>query len=115
MFLSILTIFFLVPAVVALAVGLGARYPDFKSENPAMSATSFGGVLFMLLSFGLIALVVILEAGPVYRIFMSRMHDHSFSFLQILWFVLSFAFALFLCVFAVFYPMKLGEINLLKR
>jgi len=115
MFLSALTIFCLVPAVVALAVGLGARYPDFKSENPALSVTSFGGVLFMLLSFGLIALVIILEAGPVYRIFMSRIHGYGFSWMQILWFILSFALALFLCVFAVFYPMKLGEKNLLKR
>jgi len=115
MFLSILTIFCLVPAVVALAVGLGARYPDFKSENPAMSVTSFGGVLFMLLSFGLIALVIILEAGPVYRIFMSRMLGYSFSLMQILWFALSFAFALILCIFTVFYPMKLGEIYLMKR
>lgn len=115
MFLSIVTIFCLVPAIVSLAVGLGARYPDFKSENPALSATSFGGVLFMLLSFGLIALVIMLEAGPVYRIFMARMHGHSFSLWQILWFVFSFGLALFLCVFAVFYPMKLGEKNLLKR
>jgi ABC-2 type transport system permease protein len=115
MFLSVLTIFCLVPAVVALAVGLGARYPDFKSENPALSVTSFGGVLFMLLSFGLIALVIILEAGPVYKIFTSRIHGYGFSWIQILWFALSFAFALFLCVFAVFYPMKLGEKNLQKR
>jgi ABC-2 type transport system permease protein len=115
MILSVLTIFCLVPGVVALAVGLGARYPDFKSENPALSVTSFGGVLFMLLSFALIALVTILEAGPVYKIFISRMHGHGFSWIQILWFVLSFAFALFLCAFAVFYPMKLGENNLLKR
>ena len=115
MFLSIVTIFCLVPAIVGLAVGLGARYPDFKSENPALSATSFGGVLFMLLSFGLIALVIMLEAGPVYRIFMARMHGHSFSSWQMLWFVFSFSLALFLCVFAVFYPMKLGEKNLLKR
>ena len=115
MFLSVLTIFCLVPAVVALAVGLGARYPDFKSENPALSVTSFGGLLFMLLSFGLIALVIILEAGPVYKIFMARMHGYAFSWMQILWFILSFAFALFLCVFAVFYPMRLGEKNLLKR
>jgi len=115
MFLSVLTIFFLVPAVVALAVGLGACYPDFKSENPALSVTSFGGVLFMLLSFGLIALVIILEAGPVYKIFMARMHGYAFSWIQILWFIFSFTFALFLCVFAVLYPMRLGETNLLKR
>jgi ABC-2 type transport system permease protein len=69
----------------------------------------------MLLSFGLIALVIILEAGPVYKIFMARMHGYAFSWIQILWFVFSFTFALFLCVFAVLYPMRLGEINLLKR
>ncbi len=115
MFLSVLTIFCLVPAIVALAVGLGARYPDFKSENPAMSATSFGGLLFMLLSFGLIASVIILEAGPVYRIFMAKLHGQSLSLTQITRLVLSFTFALFLCIFAVFYPMKLGEKHLLKR
>jgi ABC-2 type transport system permease protein len=115
MFLSVLTIFFLVPAIVALAVGLGARYPDFKSENPAMSATSFGGVLFMLLSFSLIASVIILEAGPVYRIFMAELHGQALSVKQIIRLALSFSFALFLCIFAVFYPMKLGENNLLKR
>ncbi len=115
MILSVLTIFCLVPAVVALAVGLGARYPDFKSENPALSVTSFGGGLFMLLSFGLIALVIILEAGPVYKISMAIIHGYRFSPLQILWFVLSFALALFICVFSVFYPMKLGERHLLKR
>ncbi len=115
MFLSVVTIFFLVPAIVALAVGLGARYPDFKSENPALSVTSFGGILFMLLSFGLIALVIVLEAGPVYKIFMNRMYGQRFSPTQIVWITLSFAFSLFLCVFAVFYSMKLGEKNLLKR
>jgi ABC-2 type transport system permease protein len=115
MFLSVLTIFFLVPAIVALAVGLGARYPDFKSENPAMSATSFGGLLFMLLSFSLIASVIILEAGPVYRIFMAELHGQTLSVGQIIRLALSFSFALFLCIFAVFYPMKLGEKNLLKR
>lgn len=115
MFLSMVTIFCLVPAIVGLAVGLGARYPDFKSENPALSVTSFGGLLFMLLSFGLIAAVIILEAGPVYRIFMSRMHHHSLSGSQALWMAVSFSLALLLCVFAIFYPMKMGEKHLLKR
>ncbi|MRR16141.1 MAG: hypothetical protein EG826_06765 [Deltaproteobacteria bacterium] len=115
MFLSVVTIFFLVPSIVGLAIGLGARYPDFKSENPALAATSFGGVLFMILSFGLIALVIILEAGPVYKIFMSRLQGYGFSWLQKLWFILSFALALFLCLFSVVYPLKMGEKYLLKR
>lgn len=90
-------------------MGLGARFPDFKSENPALAATGFGGVLFMLLSFGLIAAVLILEAGPVYRIFMSRLHGHGFYALEMLWFIFSFVFALMLCLFAMFIPMILGE------
>ena len=115
MFLSVITIFCLVPAVVGLAVGLGARYPDFKSENPALSVTSFGGLLFMLLSFGLIAAVIVLEAGPVYRIFMSGISKQHFTVWQMIWFVFSFCLALLLCVFATIYPMKLGEKNLLKK
>jgi len=115
MIVSVLTIFCLVPAVVGLAVGLGARYPNFKSENPALSVTSFGGLLFMLLSFGLIASVVVLEAGPVYRIFMSGISKQHLTSGQMIWFVVPFCLALFLCIFATVYPMKLGEKNLMKK
>src|SRR5208337_4469109 len=62
MVLSTITIFCLVPAVVGLATGLGAIYADFKSENPVQVVTGFGGLLFMILSFSLIAVVIILEA-----------------------------------------------------
>lgn len=109
MFLSIITIFCLVPAIIGLAVGLGARYPDFKSENPALSVTSFGGLIFMLLSFGLIASVIILEAGPVYFIFMAKLHHRLLSLTQIFWFSASFVLAFVLCVIAALYPMKRGK------
>ena len=109
MYLSMLTILFLVPAITGLAVGLGARFPDFKSENPALAATGLGGVVFMLLSFGLITAVLILEAGPVYRIFMARLHGQGFSAMQIMWFLLSFIFAICLCLCSLFLPMILGE------
>lgn len=112
MILSAATIFFLVPAVVAMAIGLGAIYPDFKSENPALSVTSFGGLLFMLCCFGLIILVIILEAGPVYYIFMATLHNQSFSVLKIVWTIISFTLALFLCAVATLYPMHLGEKSL---
>jgi ABC-2 type transport system permease protein len=114
MYLSMLTVLFLVPAITGLAVGLGARFPDFKSENPALAATGLGGLIFMLLSFALIAAVLILEAGPVYRIFMARLHSQGFSAPQILWFIFSFVFALLLCLFSLFLPMKAGEKHLHK-
>ncbi|MEN6376093.1 MAG: hypothetical protein ABFD75_15110 [Smithella sp.] len=112
MALSILTIFCLVPAVVAMGIGLGAIYPDFQSENPAQTVTSFGGLLFMILSLALIAVVIILEAGPVYYIFVSGMRHQSLTTWQMAWFAGSFTIALFLCIFVVAYPMRLGEKNL---
>jgi ABC-2 type transport system permease protein len=112
MVLSSTTIFCLVPAVVSLGIGLGAVYPNFQSENPAQVVTSFGGLLFMIICFVLIAAVVILEAGPVYYIFMAGMRNQNLALWQIVWLTGSFAAALFLCLFAVIYPMRLGERHL---
>jgi len=115
MILSVITTFFLVPAIVGLATGLGAVYADFKSENPVNTVTSFGGLLYMILSFGLIAVVIILEAGPVYKIFMADLRGRSLSMIQIIWSFVSFGLALFLCLFAAIYPMRVGEKSLIIR
>ncbi len=115
MFLSTITIFWLVPAVVGMAVGLGAVYADFKSENPAQAVTSFGGLVFMVLCFCLIATVVILEAGPVYSIFMADLRGQGISLFQLTWSVISFVFAFSLCLLAIFYPICLGEKKLRIR
>ncbi len=109
MALSVVTVFLMVPGVVALGVGLGAAYPDFQSENPAQSVTSFGGLLFMLLAAGFIAAVIVLEAGPVYAVFMAGFHGRSLSGLQWVWLVVSFTLVILLCILAVILPMRLGE------
>ena len=115
MALSAVTVFLMVPGVVALGIGLGAAYPDFKSENPAQSVTSFGGLLFMLLAAGFIALVIVLEAGPVYTVFMADYRGYSLSVWQWTWLVVSFALVVLLCVLAVILPMRLGERRLAGR
>ena len=112
MVLSAVTIFCIVPAVVGLGIGLGAIYADFKSENPVQVVTGFGGLLFMIISFSLIALIIIMEAGPVYYIFMAQLRGQSLSFIQIVWTISSFGLALFLCLFAIFYTIHLGEKSL---
>ncbi|MCX5841578.1 MAG: hypothetical protein NTY16_09040, partial [Deltaproteobacteria bacterium] len=109
MILSTVTVFLMVPGVVAMGVGLGAAYPDFQSENPAQAVTSFGGLLFMILCAGFIGLVIILEAGPVYAVFMAGIRGQSLSILQWIWLVISFALVLLLCILAVILPMRLGE------
>lgn len=115
MWLSAITMIFMVPGIVALGVGLGAAYPDFKSENPAQVVTSFGGLLFMLLSAGFIGLVIILQAGPVYTFFMSQVRGKTMNFFQWLWLVGSFSLVFILCVLSVAVPMCLGIKNLQER
>jgi ABC-2 type transport system permease protein len=106
--LSVITIFLMVPGVVAMGVGLGAIYPDFQSENPAQSVTSFGGLLFMILCAFFIGAVIILEAGPVYQLFMADLHGRSLSALQWVWVIVSFSAVVVLCALALLIPMRIG-------
>jgi ABC-2 type transport system permease protein len=109
MILSVITIFFIVPAVVAMGIGLGAVYPNFQSENPANAVTSFGGLLFMILCFALTAVVIILEAGPVYHVIMAGLRNQPLAVWQVAWLTVSLATALLICLAAIYYPMRLGE------
>jgi ABC-2 type transport system permease protein len=109
MALSVITVFFMVPGIVSMGVGFGAAYPDFKSENPAQSVTSFGGLLFMILCAGFIATVIVLEAGPVYSVFMADFRGVSLTALQWIWLIGSFSLVLVLCILAVVLPMRWGE------
>jgi len=66
----------------------------------------------MLCCFGLIILVIILEAAPVYYLFMAMMRSQTLSILQITWTFISFALVLFLCTLATLYPIRMGEKSL---
>lgn len=106
--LSTLTLLAMTPGIVSLAVGMGAAYPDFTSENPAQAVTGFGGLLFMILSAAYIGAVVILEAGPVYAIFMAGIRGRALSPLQWSWTVASFLLVAATCVTAVVWPLRFG-------
>jgi ABC-2 type transport system permease protein len=60
-------------ALTALALGFGALYPNYDTENVAEIPTSFGGLLFMMAAVMYLAGVVMLEAWPVYIFLTSRM------------------------------------------
>jgi ABC-2 type transport system permease protein len=53
-------------ALTALALGFGALFPNYETENVAEIPTSFGGLLFMMAAVIYLGGVVILEAWPVY-------------------------------------------------
>ena len=115
MTLSIVTVFFLVPGIVATGIGLGAAFPDFKAENPTQTVTSFGGLVFMIVCAGYIGLVILLEAGPVYHLFMADIRGKTLSAAIWLWIIGSFTAAFALSLAAIALPMRFGEKRLSKR
>jgi ABC-2 type transport system permease protein len=66
------TLLLVIAAVVSLGLAFGAASPRFDTQNPAQIATSAGALAYMVLSLGLIAAVVALEAWPVSRLFWHR-------------------------------------------
>ncbi len=108
MFLTASTTFFMVFGIVALGVGFGALYPDFRYQNIAQVATGFGGVLYMIVSAVYIGAVIVLEAGPVYLIFMSNLRGNPVSPWQWLFIILSFLSVFIITIVAVFKPMSRG-------
>lgn len=109
MALSTTTIFLLVPGVVAMGIGFGAAYPDFKADNPAQTVTSFGGILFMMVCGGYIGAVIFLEAGPVYNIFMADIREKGMTVFEWIWVTGSFVLVLVFSIAAIIIPMKFGE------
>jgi ABC-2 type transport system permease protein len=65
MAVSIGTITLYTLAVCALALAFGVYFPQFGTENAAQIPTSFGGVIYMMASLSLLAVVIMIEAIPV--------------------------------------------------
>jgi ABC-2 type transport system permease protein len=101
MWLSTGTLFCMTFGIVALGLAVGAAYPKFDADNAAKVAAGVGGLVFMILSMSFIGAVVVLEAWPVYALFMSRLHEAPLSFTAQVGIVasLSAAFVLTLSVF----------------
>lgn len=72
MVLSIATIVVMTFAIAAMALGFGAIFPKFDTENPAEIPTSFGGLLFMMTATAYLGVMIALQAWPVYSILRAR-------------------------------------------
>ena len=73
--LTTLTMIGVTFGLTALALGFGALYPNYETENVAEIPTSFGGLLFMMCAVSYLAGVVILEAWPVFLYLNSRFRE----------------------------------------
>lgn len=60
-------------AISALALALGAVFPNYETENPAEIPTSFGGLVFMMAAVTYLAAVVVLEGWPLYLFLRARL------------------------------------------
>jgi ABC-2 type transport system permease protein len=114
MALSTITVFFLVPGIVSIGIGMGAAYPDFKAENPNQTVTSFGGLVFMIVCAGYIGLVIVIEAGPVYKLFMSDIRESALSLSTWIWIIAAFSVTLGFSLLAIALPMRFGEKQLTR-
>ncbi len=93
-----LTTLVIAATVCALAVGYGARMPDFKAENAAKVAAGFGGLVYMASALAYLGAVVALEAYPTYRLYDAALYGYALSGSQ--WAICIASYALVLLVSA---------------
>jgi ABC-2 type transport system permease protein len=106
--ISSLTMISLDFGLVGLAIGLGAMYPQYGSENLGQMPTGFGGFLYMIFSLVLIGVTISLEAGPVYRLLITQIRSTPFSNWDRGWMISSLGGVLFLHLFTGWWAMKRG-------
>ncbi len=106
MVVNLVTIFALTLAIAALALGYGALYPQFETENAAQIPTSFGGLVFMMTTIALLAAVIFALWQAVYR-YVRAVYDHEPVVIDA-WMIGSFAVAALLCVAATVIPLRVG-------
>ncbi len=95
-------------ALTSLALGFGALFPNYESENVAEIPTSFGGLLFMMAAVGYLAGIIILEAWPVYSFLSADLRGDvagNFAWLPL---VLGITGAAALTAVAVVWPLRAG-------
>jgi ABC-2 type transport system permease protein len=106
MVVSLTTICALTLAIAALALGFGALYPQFETENAAQMPSSFGGLVFMMSTIVLLAAVIVALARPVSAYLQAHNAGDPVSVDggMIAW----FAVAAGLCAVATIVPLRVG-------
>ncbi len=97
-----------------ISVGLGARLPNLREDDPSKIAAGFGGTLNLLVSLVFIAMVVTALALPC-QVYFSKFQSGGTVFLSAafegkfrLWFGLSIVFSLVVGLAAMVIPLRMG-------
>jgi ABC-2 type transport system permease protein len=108
MILSLVSITVMTFAIGSLALGFGALFPRFETENSAEISTGFGGLLFMMTSVAYLGIVVMVQAWPVYSVLNARYRGVPLGSGQIIALVLGLGVALALSVAAIIVPLRIA-------
>jgi ABC-2 type transport system permease protein len=106
MIMGLVTICGLTFAIAAMALGFGALYPQFETENAAQIPTSFGGLVYMMATIALLGAVIVALWQAVY-VYVRAAYQRVPVVVDagmIFW----FAVAAGLCVAATVIPLRVG-------
>ena len=106
MALSIGTIVLFTLAISGLALGFGALFPQFETENAAQIPTSFGGLVFMMTTVTLLGLVIVVEAVPVTEYLRARQEGLETGLSPEV--IIALAVVVVVCVTATILPLRIG-------
>ncbi len=106
MVVGIVTICGLTFAIAAMALGFGALYPQFETENAAQIPTSFGGLVFMMATIALLGAVIFVLWQAVYA-YVRAVYEGQ-PVVVTGWMVLCFTVAAALCAAATAIPLWVG-------
>ncbi len=98
-----------------IAVGVGATYPDFKADNVARAAAGPGAILFMITALVFVALVVALEAMPVWYLLKADLEGASLTNRELAISALLYSASIGACALAAWLPVKRAAAGLWAR
>jgi ABC-2 type transport system permease protein len=107
--LASVSILFVTFGIVGMGVGMGAMFPRFKFDNVTQIAGSSGGLLYMIATSSFIAVVLFLEAVPVYLYFSAYRRGIPLGPRIIAVTVLALTVVVALNVAAVYFPLRWGQ------
>jgi ABC-2 type transport system permease protein len=106
MAVSMTTMFALTLAISAMALGFGAVYPQFETENAAQIPTSFGGLVFMMATVALLGVVIVVLWQAVYQ-YVRAVYDGRPVVIDA-WMLGCFTVAALICTAATVIPLIVG-------
>lgn len=106
MAVGVATIVLLTLAISAMALGFGALFPQFDTENAAQIPTSYGGLVFMMSTIALLAAVIMIEAVPVTSYLRANFRGEPIP--VDMWMIGAFTAVVLICVTATIVPLVIG-------